>query len=1488
MLAGLLIVLAVSIRLIVRVPAVQTWLVQRVTGYLSDELNTNISISAVDIRLFRSVDLKDIYIEDLQHDTLLYAKNLEAKISTFNWEKRLLVLKSIHLDKARIGVKHYASPRNYNIDFLIDYFSSDTPDTSASEPWKVRVENIYLTGNTVTYRDLKYDDKTRCVDFEDIKLTQLNVHLTDLQPEGDSVSFNVRKISFLEKSGFVAKGFEAAVTIHPDRMNFKNLHITTPYSEVNSDLEFRYTDFSDFQDFIPKVIWNGEFRESVLSGNDLCYFASEFFGVDRKVAFHGKVKGTVDRFKARDLEIRYSPTTYFRGSVNMTGLPDFDETYMEIGVNELSMKRSDLLTIPVIPGDSGKLITVPENIGTLGQMKFKGKFNGFYNDFVAYGNISTALGYASTDLNLKISDQDRNTTYKGSLKLHEFDMGAFWKLQPDIGLITMDVNLKGRGVELNNVDAMLEGTISRMDVEGYPYSGITIGGQLKRKLFSGNLEVKDPNVELDFSGNVDFNRKLPQYNFEASIRDAYLQKLKIIDRDSSAKFSGELSINMIGNTIDNAQGIIEAQDLSYSEKEQQLHVFSVALESVISNRRELKLRSDFADAQLTGNFTLSDLPKSFQWLISTYVPAIRRQAVAPLGQEITYRARIKESKDVTAIFFPDIKIAPNTLLEGTVNTTERSLQMTFNSDMIAFRQLQMDTLKIDGSTNNNKLLLTTNVNNLELNDSIHIRNLEIDGYTDPSSALFNIDLKGKDPAMSRALFSIHSEFPREGMATMRFETKEMMLNGNVWTLDTANYVEFDKSYVKIENFNLASADQGLMIGGVAGKDTSDKLSIHFQNFYAQQLNPVLLQYNVQLSGKVNGDAEISAIMTKSIFQAKLHVDTLQWFQDTLGNADVVADYNIETGIVDVDAVVTRGGDKNIIVDGKYIVGKKEDELDFNITLQKTYISSFSHYVEGIFSNLSGVASANLKLKGPVKKPLLTGKATLQKASLTVDYLKTAYTFNAELDLDEKSIRCRNVTINDIKGNKGKLDMNIFHNNLDDFYFDIHIEANNMQALNTTMADNDVFYGVAYASGKVDITGYVENIEMKIGLESEKGTKINIPLSNPEEISQSTFISFVKHDSLPANPDSLSGPDFSGITLDMDFEVTPEATIAIIFDDKIGDVIEGSGKGNLTMTMSPSEDFRMYGNIEIVEGKYLFTMQNIINKPFVINPGGFLRWNGDPYDAEMKIDAVYKLKTGLYDLFQDSTMKKLVPVDLELHLKDKLFNPSISFDIIVQNVDPTVENQVKRLINTEEEKYRQAMALLVMRRFVPPAEYSNKAPVNSGGVVGANAYELLSNQLTNWVNGLSNNVNVGVNYRPGDALTSEELEVALSTTILNDRVTIDGNVGYANTTNSNNQNTSDIVGDFNVEVKASKDGRVRFKAFNRSNNNTLINNVNSQYTQGIGVFYREEFNNVGELMRKYGSVFKKKEKETEVPAPNDDPQVPKPDVIIQKDPEKVMK
>ncbi len=1464
--AGSLLLLFVAVRSLIQIPSVQTWAVQKATSYLSDELKTEVRIGSIDIKFFKSIALTDFFVADQRKDTLLFAPELTVSLSKISLSKRQLFIHEANINNARIGIVHYKNPREYNLDFIIRYFSSADVDTTPSQhPWALKIENIRLLNNTLTYRDEKYPiTKHRRIDWDDVKLTKLNVYLTDLVPDADTLNFNIDKLSCVEKSGFVLNSFSASMHVIPGCMTLNKMKILSPYSDVAANVKFDYDHFADFEDFIEKVRWKGDFFESKVSFADLQYFAEELFHINKSLVFSGSARGTVDRFKVKDLSLRYSDDLYFKGNASMAGLPNFDETYMELDVADLCLKKEQIETLPAYPFDSLQTIKLPDNLSSLGVMHFRGKFNGFYNDFVAYGNTTTELGFVSSDINLKIDPLDRKTSYSGNVTLFDFDMGKLWKLNPELGKVSLKTKLEGHGFELNHVEANLEGEVSQIQMYNYNYSNIRLNGHLAKKLFTGEIAVSDPNLDMDFEGEVDLRPELPIYNFNSSIRKAHLAKLNLIKRDGSANFSADVAINMLGNNIDNAQGTIQLEDVLYSENNKEVRSDRLFMESKIEGRRELNFESDFADAQIVGKYTLTDLPAATKQIFSKYIPATyKAPKVVPKDQDITFRAEVKRTQQLFDIFYPTLSIAKGTNVEGAINSNTDNFSLLFKSDQIGIESAQLSNINIAGTTGANGLDVRTSIQKISLADELMIDNLKLNGITRHDTASITMSLEGDDSLKSIAKIRFDTQFMQTGYTTIKLVPEVLRLDGTEWTIDNRNYILLDSSGVLLNDLNFSSGVQHINLEGIASKDTSVVMVAEFKDFESSNLNDLLKLYDVNIGGKTNGTARISSLLKRPAITANLQIEALRWYNDTLGDATLTSDFNGKDGVVDVNAIVTRGGDKNITVIGQYIIKEKDDELNFKIDLQKTYLQSFSHYLEGLASNISGVASAKLMLTGTAKKPLITGTANLQKVSFMVDYLKTSYSFSSEIELTPKYIGFNKVTLNDVKGNKSMVSGKILHDNLTNWYFDIDINAKNAQVLNTTASDNDLYYGVAYASGLLSIKGYLDYLTMNIGLKSEKGTRIYIPLNNPEEVSKSNFITFVSADSI-AKTEKDDGPDFSGIALNMDFEMTTDAYMYLVFDSKIGDVIEGNGKGNLTMTISPAEDLKMFGNYEIESGKYLFTMQNVINKPFQIERGGFIRWNGDPYDANINISAIYKTKAGLYDLFQDSTFKKSVPVNLQLRLTDKLFNPNIAFDIKVQNVDPTIETQINKLINTEEEKYRQAMALIIARRFTTPSALSDRGTVSSGGVVGSNAYELLSNQLSNWASQISNQFNVNVSYNPGDEITTEQFEVGVQTSILNDRVVIDVSGGTSSAVKG--QNTSNLVGDFNVEVKANKDGRIRLKAFNRSNNNSLINNINSPYTQGVGIFYRQEFNSFKELASKFKLSLKRK-KNVALPSTN---------------------
>jgi hypothetical protein len=349
-----------------------------------------------------------------------------------------------------------------------------------------------------------------------------------------------------------------------------------------------------------------------------------------------------------------------------------------------------------------------------------------------------------------------------------------------------------------------------------------------------------------------------------------------------------------------------------------------------------------------------------------------------------------------------------------------------------------------------------------------------------------------------------------------------------------------------------------------------------------------------------------------------------------------------------------------------------------------------------------------------------------------------------------------------------------------------------------------------------------------------------------------FIRFVNPDSLvqkERSPTKINGS--GGFEMNLDLTTTPDAKVQMIFNSTVGDAISGFGSGDLRFNYDKDGNFFIYGDYKIDKGDYMFTLQNVLVRKFRIEQGGLISWNGDPYGAIVDLDAVYTLKAPVNYLLINSNQNdktRRIPVECRINLSKKLLNPAVKFDIAFPTADERTKDELQQFISTQDDINRQMVSLLVMGQFFTPEYLRGRQDFqsNTGSLVGSTTSDILSNQLSNWLSQISNEWDIGFNYRPGDLVNANQMELALSTQILNDRVTINGNIG--NNSNLQSNMTNPVVGEVEVFIKLNKSGKLQLKAYNRANDDLIYDT--SLYKQGIGFSFTEEFDTLSDLFKHY--------------------------------------
>ena len=1446
---------------------IQTRLANRIMLTVSENLNTKFTIGKIDIAFLYRIRLNDVYLEDLAGDTLLYVENMTTGIRYINPLAREVTISSINFDKALVGLA-IDSAGNLNLQYFINKLQGDGKGEGG---WEVKFNNLRLNDSRFYLRNYIRETVESGINFTNLRITGMDADIKRFKPSKDSLSFYIKSLRFNESSGFILSRLSGEFSQSKKFLSFRDVSLLTPDSHIEGDeITLRFYDWGKFKadSFVHHVRLRLMLSQSRVNLSDISYFAPALSNTNQVITFAGEVTGPVSNLKGKKLEIGFANNTVLKGELNLEGLPDIRETFIYANIKEFTTTSYDLKTLN-LPGQH--TLKIPEQLNKLGLISYQGKFTGFFNDFVAYGKFNSALGIINTDILFR-PDTLNYIDFEGKFTAEDFDLGTLLDEGKNFGKISLSASVSGVSSAGRSIDATLKGVIQRFEFKQYEYTNIRLSGNLKNKTFNGSVNINDPNIELEFLGRVNLSDSIPEFDFTANVIEANLYALNLNKSDPDFTSTFYLIANARGNSINNLHGEVKLLNSLFTKKDQQLQIYDF---SIVAGNRDgmnyLQLRSDVIDADLSGDYELSKGNESLQQLLYSYLPALVDTVIT--GQEtlknsINLTATIKNAKPLFDFFLPGYYLADKTELACTYKAGSKELMIRLNSPELTAGSITWNDIDLNVTGDGTSLDIEAGGKKLTLAGRINLENFTI--FTNAGADTAGILVRWNNwqddqyKGSLRAMAEIHRVSGKDQpYFDINLFPASIVANDTVWEVKPGK-IRIDSTSTTIENLMVFHNSEFFRLNGVISEKPEDEMDLEFNRFNLGNLNGISLSSGFKLGGVLNGRASVSNVYKNVLFTSLLNIDSLIINDEVLGNTQIRSTWDDSRKAVDVNAHAMRDNLKTFEIQGEYKPAG-QGKLDFNLSLDKLRLNLFNPYANSIFSDLRGLATGKATLSGTIKQPVLNGELNLQKTAFTVNYLKARYNFTEKILIENNNIYFKDIRIYDPKGNSAYLNGAIRNRYLKDFRFDLNIRSEDFLCMNTTQLDNKMFYGTAYATGVIKIFGPPKNMNIDIRATTSKNTSIKIPLSNEGELNKYNFITMTNDfaDTEVEFKTRNYQVDLSGLQINMILEVTPDAEVQIIFDPKLGDIIKGRGNGNLDMKISTSGNFVMYGEYIIEEGDYLFTLQNFINKKFTIESGGKILWTGDPLDATIDIVANYRTRASLSDLLgtDDERSRTKILVDDRLTMTGKLMLPDVKYDIFLPSSDEATRLILSNAIHSSEDLNKQFISLLIQNRFVPynPGGHSSGSSSGSGysNAAGVNASEFLSNQLSNWLSQISNDVDVGVNYRSNREMKSDEVQVALSTQLFNDRLTINGSVDVA--TNAAAYASDNIVGEFDIDYKITKNGKFRIKTYNHANNDMLYENAS--YTQGLGVFYKEEFSTFGELMRRYWrAVFGVKEEE----------------------------
>jgi len=1271
-----------------RSAGVQTYLVKHVASYLSKELKTEISIGGIDISWFFNVALEDLKVNDQKHKRILNVDKLVLGVDRLNLINHTIKFSSLRLVRADIRMVRSATDSTWNYDFLVKYFSSGKAKpvkAAPSKPWNVTVKAFDLMDCRFILQDLTTDTVSKGICFSNLRFKNVNLKVNSLRTVNDSIFGNIRELTAMEHSGFNLKEFNTDIKFSPVNIVAKKLHFISNRSDVRMDLEFKYRDLSAFNEFIDSVSIVSKIRPSQINMEDIGFFATDLMGMDNPLKLEGELSGKINNLRLKDFKFEFGKQTKFDGNITMSGLPNIYETFVHFNIKELKTSIADLRRFKL---PEGKLIELVPTYDKIGSIRVKGFFTGFYNDFVSYADFRTNAGDFSTDIAVRKDVKPIYISYKGKLKGRNVEIGKLLSITENIGRLNMNLQVEGKGLDMANLDAHFTGTLDSLEFRGNKIDNIDLTGAVKKKAFTGMVKIRDALINLDFNGKVDMNRKLPVFDFTASLKDAQLTKLNLIARDTSASLTAHMNLNFEGNNFDNLLGKIVFDSTLYSEKGKSIPLKNLVLETkaLTMGDKQVLLRSDYLDGDLTGIYSFTRFYSSLNLILNKYLPSLKLwNAINPTDQfpqNFYYFLTLKDPDRVTAIFAPNLKIASNTTIKGSFSAPDRNLIINGDAPSLVVNGVRFNDFYLKGTTLKNQLIINTGATRIDFkeNKKDEAASLGIDSAHfwatvagDSIRYKLNWNDKGKIDH-NKGDISGYAAFHSLSRINLGITKGQFMINDSLLTINRGNSISIDSTLISVDNLAFSGIHQRLLLQGNISKDPDQKLNIYFQQVDISGLDKFINVYGVDINGVADGSVSLMNLYGSPKITSNLNILGLTYNNVKLGDASIRSSWNDDEKALLVDMHVVDLTSPNntepLSVTGTFHPYLETDNFNFNVTLNDLQLRAINPFLDSFMSGLNGLVSGDLQFLGPTNFPYLKGVVTAKKTSFKIDYLNTRYKFDDKVTIDKDAFRFENFAVKDTLGNTAIVNGEIRNKSFNNWALDISIAADKLLGFNKAYSYDEMYYGNAYASGHpaVRISGPVENLVFSINARTEKGTNIFIPLNNPGTVSENDFITFInKADTLETSVNSTP-TSFTGLSMDMNYEVNENAAIQLFLPYEMGN-IKGTGKGQIKMDLDNYGEYSISGLYQISKGAFEFTMPKYtLKRTFDILDGSYIRFNGSPYDATINMTAAYRKDVSLSSLPNNASqlsqqqLGQRIKVNCIISLKDNLFKPRIKFSI----------------------------------------------------------------------------------------------------------------------------------------------------------------------------------------------------------------------------------
>lgn len=1476
------IAVALLVYMLLSIGSVQRSIADVAERELTSLIGADVNIGSLELTPFNKLTLGDVSVTDCDGDTVMKAQRIGAGIllGKLLLQQRVIIsfAEIIGLD---VSLSRDSLSAPLNIQPIIDRLSSNDPNKEPTQ-FSLRINNIVMRRCAFSY-DVLSEPHRDTFDPSHISVTGLRADIMLPRISNDAYRIDLRRLAFRERSGLIVESLAGRCAVTDTLIALDGLKLELPGSLLDiAPIEMSVNGLSDLGTRICKL----PFRLRILDDThftpaDFAAFVPGFSENRRVVRMNADIEGPVDSMTIHGIDAYTDDRSIIVNVAGMvSGLPERDSVKIDFPRLELKASGSTVAsTLSEVVHVSGKVNDIILRSGTL---SFDGSLAGSLDKAVCDAVINTDYGRLVVDA--EYSGSGRSHRLKGDIDIRSLDVGTLLATG-DVGKITASVAADCRitgGKPYGSVDVDIDTAVYK----GHTYTAAILAANFTGDGCAGHLSIGDESLKLDVGGTVTYSRHRVACDIEGHVRDFNPNALNLTGSWPGYTMSADLDAHLDGAALELMDGRLAINRFRFTDCDGHgvtLDNFTIR-SSGTTTPRYIQLSSDVADAQLTGTYKFNKIAPTVKSILASVFPALLPGEIPVVNDDMTadLSLTLKEG-NITNRWLDFVKSPVKILSPATVQASlqsgERQLKLTADVPNLLQKDKFIDSTRvslfIDGKDGDADFHASTLY---PTKKGIALLDLSADGGDDRVSAGIGWHIE-RDREFGGEV-DLGAAFSRDGasrlISKIDINESRLIFNDTAWVIHPASVIVENKR-IAVNDIHIGRTGQYVKIDGIASESPDDILSLKLRDISLDYVFETLDIPNVAFGGVATGDFYMSQLFSPEphLETPNLHVNDFSYNHAPFGNADIVSRWDNENKGVSINATIYQPNSRITTVDGA--IYPMAEALDFRFNADKLNVKFMKPYMEAFTSDVDGFASGEARLFGTFKYIDMTGDIWAEDLKLKLDFTNTYYTTTDSIHLTPGRISFNDAVLHDRDGHTARLDGWVTHKYFKEPEFEFRVsDAHDFLCFNITEKINPVWYGTVYCNGGALVKGVPGFIDMNINISTAPKSEFTFVLTDSEAADDYTFMTFHDRDAITGDLLlSVEDPHAAAIKrmreyfaslqqqddnpsvyrINLQLDANPNGEMILVMDPEGGDRIRARGDGNLRIEYnSADDDMRMFGTYTLSQGNYNFTLQDIIIKDFTIKPGSSITFQGDPLKAILDISAVYAVNANLSDLdesfLQDRELTRTnVPVHALLKVTGDMQQPDIDFDLEFPTLTQDTYRKVKSIVSTEDMMNRQIIYLLALNRFYTP-DYMGGT--TKGNELVSVASSTISSQLASMLGQLSDNWTIAPNFRSdrGD-FSDMEVDLALSSYLLNNRLLFNGNFGYRD----NAMNNNSFIGDFDIEYLLNKSGNIRLKAYNRYNDQNYYLR-SALTTQGVGVVFMRDFDDIFSFWKRWRRKRKK--------------------------------